>query len=33
MGRACSPNGGEEECVYDFGGKAGRKETIRKTQS
>jgi hypothetical protein len=31
MGGACSANGGEEECIYDFGGKAGRKETTRKT--
>jgi hypothetical protein len=27
MGRACSKNGGEEECIKDIGGKAGRKET------
>jgi hypothetical protein len=28
LGRACSTNGGDEECIYDNGGKAGRKETI-----
>jgi hypothetical protein len=22
MGRACSTNGGEDECIYDLGGKA-----------
>jgi hypothetical protein len=27
----CSTNGGEEECIQDFGGKAGMKETTRKT--
>jgi hypothetical protein len=31
MGRACNTNGGEEECIYDFDGKARRQETIRKT--
>jgi hypothetical protein len=31
MGRACSTNGKEEECIKDFGGKAERKETTRKT--
>jgi hypothetical protein len=31
MGRACSTIGGEEECIWDFGGNAGRKETTRKT--
>jgi hypothetical protein len=31
MGGACSTNGGEEECIEDFGEKAGRKETTRKT--
>jgi hypothetical protein len=30
MGRACSANGEEEECIEDFGGKARRKETTRK---
>jgi hypothetical protein len=25
MGRACGTNGGEEECIEDFGGKARRK--------
>jgi hypothetical protein len=32
MGRACSTNGGEEECIYDVGGKARRKETTRETK-
>jgi hypothetical protein len=32
MGRACSTNGGDEECIYDIGGKARRKETTGKTQ-
>jgi hypothetical protein len=31
MGRACSTNWGEQERVSDFGGKARRKETTRKT--
>jgi hypothetical protein len=26
-GGACSTNGGEEDCIYDIGGKAKRKET------
>jgi hypothetical protein len=29
---ACSKNGGEEECIWDSGGKARRKETTRKTR-
>jgi hypothetical protein len=33
MGRACSTNGGDEECIYDIGVKARRKETTRKTQT
>jgi hypothetical protein len=33
MGRACSTNGGEEECICVFGGKVRRKETIRKTET
>jgi hypothetical protein len=32
MGRACSTNGGDEECIQDIGGKARRKETTRKTR-
>jgi hypothetical protein len=32
MGRACSTNGGEEECIEDIGGKARRKDTTRKTK-
>jgi hypothetical protein len=26
MGEAYSTNGGDEECIYDIGGKARRKE-------
>jgi hypothetical protein len=32
MGRACSTNGGDEECIWDIGGKARRMETTRKTK-
>jgi hypothetical protein len=32
MGRACSMNGDEDECIQDFGGKARRKQTTRKTK-
>jgi hypothetical protein len=28
MSRACSTNGGEEECIQDIGGKAGKKGTL-----
>jgi hypothetical protein len=28
MSRACSTNGGEEECIQEFGGKAGRKRPL-----
>jgi hypothetical protein len=28
----CSTNEGEDECIYDIGGKARRKETPRKTK-
>jgi hypothetical protein len=28
MDRACNTNGGEEDCIENFGGKARRKETI-----
>jgi hypothetical protein len=31
MDRVCSTHGGEEECIYDMGWKARRKETTRKT--
>jgi hypothetical protein len=31
MSRASSTNGGEEERIQDFGGKARMKETTRKT--
>jgi hypothetical protein len=33
MGRACSTNEGDEECIYAIGGKARRKETTRKTKT
>jgi hypothetical protein len=33
MGGACSTNRGEEECIYDIGGKARRKETTVKTKT
>jgi hypothetical protein len=33
MGRACSKNGGEEKCIKDIGGRAGRKETTGKTKT
>jgi hypothetical protein len=33
MGKACNMNGGEEECIQDIGGKAGRKETIGITKT
>jgi hypothetical protein len=29
MGGACSTNTREEECIQDFGEKAGKKETTR----
>jgi hypothetical protein len=32
MNRAYSKHEEEEECIYGFGRKARRKETIRKTQ-
>jgi hypothetical protein len=32
IGRAYSTNGVEKECMWDIGGKAGRKETTRKTK-
>jgi hypothetical protein len=32
LGRAYSTDGGEEECIYDIGAKARRKETTRKTK-
>jgi hypothetical protein len=32
VGRACSKNGGEEECILDIGGKARWKETTVKTK-
>jgi hypothetical protein len=31
MDKACSTNGGEEECMYDIDGKARRKEITRRT--
>jgi hypothetical protein len=33
MNRACSMNNGEEECIWDIGGKSRRKETTRKTKT
>jgi hypothetical protein len=33
MDRACSTNGGDEECVQGIGGKARRKETTKKTKT
>jgi hypothetical protein len=33
MGRACRTNGGDEECIWDIGGKTRRKETTRKTNT
>jgi hypothetical protein len=32
MGRACSMNGREEECIWDICGKARRKETTGKAK-
>jgi hypothetical protein len=32
MGKECSTNGGEEECMLNIGGKARMKETTRKTK-
>jgi hypothetical protein len=28
MGKACRTNGGEEECIYNIGGEARRKEPL-----
>jgi hypothetical protein len=33
MGRACTTNGVEEECIENIGGKVRRKETTRKTKT
>jgi hypothetical protein len=33
MGRDSSTNGGEEEGIYEFGGKSRRKEITRKTKT
>jgi hypothetical protein len=33
MGRACSTNGGEEECIKDIGGKVRRKEITGKIKT
>jgi hypothetical protein len=33
MGRGYSTNEGDEECIWDIGGKARRKETTRKTKT
>jgi hypothetical protein len=32
MGRGCSMDGREEECIQDIGGKARKKETTRKSK-
>jgi hypothetical protein len=32
MNRVCSTNGGEEECMWDIGGKARKKENTRKAK-
>jgi hypothetical protein len=32
MGRECSMNGEEDECIYDIGGKTRRKETTGKNK-
>jgi hypothetical protein len=31
MARACSMHRGKDECMYDFGGKAKRKEATKET--
>jgi hypothetical protein len=33
MGRACSMNEREEECIYDIGGKVTWEETTGKTKA
>jgi hypothetical protein len=33
MGRTCSTNRGEEECIQNIGGKAIRKEKTGKTKT
>jgi hypothetical protein len=33
MGKACSTNGGEVECIYDIGVKSRMKHTNRKTKT
>jgi hypothetical protein len=33
MGRACSTQRGEAECIENFDGKAGRKEPTRKNKT
>jgi hypothetical protein len=33
IGSACSTNGVEEECMWNFGGTARRKEITRKTKT
>jgi hypothetical protein len=33
MGRVCSPNRGEEECIKVVDERAGRKETTGKTKT
>jgi hypothetical protein len=33
MGRECSTNGGEEECIWDIGGKPRKKEATGVTRT
>jgi hypothetical protein len=33
IGRVCGTNGGEQECIWDIGGNARKKETTRKTKT
>jgi hypothetical protein len=32
MGRACSTHWGERKCIWDFGGKARSKATLRRSR-
>jgi hypothetical protein len=33
MSSACNTNVGDEECIYDIGGKARMKQTTRQTKA
>jgi hypothetical protein len=33
VGKECNTNGGEEECIWNIGGKARRKETTGKIKA